>query len=75
MCERQQHFDVSLHPSLPLSLKINKYKSFLKKNRREKQLVSYRRVPIRLSADFSKETLQARRDWQEIFKVMKSRGL
>ena len=25
--------------------------------------------------DFSKETLQARRDWQEIFKVMKSRDL
>ena len=42
---------------------------------REKQLVSYRGVPIRLSADFSKETLQARRDWQEIFQVMKSRDL
>ena len=28
-----------------------------------------------LSADFSKETLQSRRDWQEIFKVMKSRDL
>ena len=42
---------------------------------REKQLVTYRGVPIRLSADFSKETLQARRDWQEIFKVMKIRDL
>ena len=42
---------------------------------REKQLLIYRRVPIRLSADFSKETLQARRGWQEIFKVMKSRDL
>ena len=39
---------------------------------REKQLVTYRGVPIRLSADFSKETLQARRDWQGIFKMMKS---
>ena len=29
-------------------------------------------VPIGLSVDFSKETLQARREWQEIFKVMKS---
>ena len=36
------------------------------------QLITYRGVPIRLSADFSKETLQARRDWQAIFKVMKS---
>ena len=42
---------------------------------REKQLVTYREVPMRLSVDFSKETLQARRDWQEIFKVMKSRDL
>ena len=35
----------------------------------------YRGVPIRLSVDFSKETLQARRDWQEVFKVMKSKDL
>ena len=35
----------------------------------------YRGIAIRLLADFSKETLQARRDWQEIFKVMKSRDL
>ena len=42
---------------------------------REKKLVTYRGVPIRLLADFSKETLQARRDWQETFKVMKSRDL
>ena len=38
-------------------------------------LVTYRQVSIRLSADFSKETLQAKRDWQEIFKVMESRDL
>ena len=36
----------------------------------EKKLVTYRGVPIRLSAEFSKETLQARRNWQEVFKVM-----
>ena len=42
---------------------------------RERQVITYRGVLIRLSADFSKETLQARRDWQEIFKVMKSRDL
>ena len=39
---------------------------------RERQRVTYKGVPIRLSADFSKETLQARRDWPEVFKVMKS---
>ena len=42
---------------------------------REKQRVTYKGVPIRLSAEFSKETLQARRDWQEVFKVMKSKDL
>ena len=52
-----------------------KDKERILKAAREKQLVTYREVPIRLSADFSKETLQARRDWQEIFKVMKSRDL
>ena len=45
------------------------------KEARERQLVTYGGVLIRLSADFSKETLQARRDWQEIFKVVKSRDL
>ena len=42
---------------------------------REKKLVTYRGAPIRLSADFPKETLQAKRDWQEIFTVLKSRDL
>ena len=37
----------------------------------EKELVTHRGVPIRLSADFSEKTLQARWDWQKIFKVMK----
>ena len=42
---------------------------------REKQRVIYKGVPLRLSADFSKETLQARWDWQEVFQVRKSKGL
>ena len=42
---------------------------------REKQVVTYRGIPIKLSADFSKETLQARRDCQDIFKFMKSRDV
>ena len=42
---------------------------------REKQLVTYKGTPLRLSAGFSTETLHARRDWQEIFKVMKSKDL
>ena len=42
---------------------------------REKDTVTYKGVPIRLSANFSKETLQARRSWQEVFKVMKDQDL
>ena len=34
---------------------------------REKDTVNYKELPIRLSADFSKETLQARRGWKEVF--------
>ena len=52
-----------------------KDKERILKAEKEKETVTYRGVPIRLSADFSKETLQARRDRQEIFKVMKSRDL
>ena len=40
---------------------------------REKDTVIYKGVPIRLSADFSKETLQARRGWKEVFQVMKGK--
>ena len=42
---------------------------------REKDMVTYKGLPIRLSADFSKETLQARRGWKEVFKVMKVKDL
>ena len=42
---------------------------------REKDTVTYKGVPISLSADFSKETLQARRGWQEVFEVMKDKDL
>ena len=42
---------------------------------REKETVTYKGLPIRLSADFSKETLKARRGWKEVFEVMKGKGL
>ena len=38
---------------------------------REKQQVTYTGNPICLIADLSAETLQARREWQDIFEVMK----
>ena len=42
---------------------------------RDKDTVTSEGVPIRLSADFSKETLQGRRGWQEVFQVMKGKDL
>ena len=52
-----------------------KDKERILKASREKQIINHIGVPIRLSADFSKETLQAGRDWQEVFKVVKSKDL
>ena len=40
-----------------------KDKERILKKAREKQEVTYKGAPIRLAADFSKETLQARREW------------
>ena len=42
---------------------------------REKETVTYKGVPIRLIADFSKETLQTRRGWKEVFQVLKGKDL
>ena len=42
---------------------------------RGKQEVTYNGAPIRLASDFLIEMLRARREWQEIFHVMKTRGL
>ena len=41
----------------------------------EKQQITYKGIPIRLTADLSAETLQERREWQDIFKVMKGKKL
>ena len=52
-----------------------KDKERLLKAAREKETVTYKGVPVRLSADFSKGTLQARRGWKEVLRVMKSKDL
>ena len=44
-----------------------KDKERLLKGAREKQEVAYKEAWIRLAADFSLETLPARKEWQEIF--------
>ena len=52
-----------------------KDKERILKAAREKQSVNYKGTPIRLSAHFSTETLQARREWQDIFKALKGKRL
>ena len=52
-----------------------KEKERILKAARGKETVTYKGVPIRLSADFSKETLQERRSWKEVFEVMKGKDL
>ena len=52
-----------------------KNKEQLLKVTREKRQITYKRTPIRLTAVFSAETLQARREWHDIFKVIKGKNL
>ena len=41
---------------------------------REKQSINYKGTPVSLAADFSTETLQARKEWQDMFKVLKGKN-
>ena len=59
----------------PIIIKLSKVKDkgSILKAAREKQLVLYKGTPIRLKANFSAETLQAKREWHDIFKVLKEK--
>ena len=48
-----------------------KHKEQILKAAREKQQITHKGIPIRITADLSTENLQARREWQNILKVMK----
>ena len=52
-----------------------KHKEQILKAAREKQQITHKGIPIRITANLSIETLQARRDWQEILKVIKVKNL
>ena len=58
-----------------IKLTKSKHKEKILKAAREKQQVIYKGNPIYLIADLSAETLQARRKWQDIFKVLKGKNL
>ena len=58
-----------------IKLTKTKHKEKILKPAREKQHVTYKGNPIHLTADLSAETLQARSEWQHIFKVLKGKNL
>ena len=61
----------------PRQIKLTKikHKEQILKAAREKQQITHKGIPIRLTGDLSIETLQARRQWQDILKVMKEKNL
>ena len=58
-----------------IKLTKTKHKERILKTARDKQQVTYKGNSIPLTADLSAETLQARREWQDIFKVLKGKNL
>ena len=79
--QEAQRVQKKLHPKRNTPRHINikspkiKDKETILKAARGKERVTYKRVPIRLSADFSTEILQARRGWKEVFEIMKGKDL
>ena len=52
-----------------------KYKEKILKAERKKQQITHKGIPIRITGDLSAETLQARKEWHDILKVMKRKNL
>ena len=64
------------HPRhILIKLMKSKHKEQILKEARVKQQIAHKGIPIRITADLSIETLQARREWQDILKVMKKKNL
>ena len=72
-CRRHSRRNMPRH--ILIKLTKTKHKERIIKAAREKQQVIYKGNHIRLTADLSVETLQARRECQGIFKVLKRKTL
>lgn len=68
-----------MNPSRPtirhIIIKVGKVKGRILTATRIKQGSTCKGTPVRLSADLSAETLQARRKWHDVFKVLKGKNL
>ena len=62
------------HPNKHIKLTKIKHKEQILKAETIIQII-HKGIPIRITADFSIQTLQARREWQDILKVMKENNL
>ena len=51
------------------------HKEKILKAAKEKQQITHKGIPIWVTADLSIETLQARREWKDIVKVIKEKNL
>ena len=58
-----------------IKLTKTKHKERILKAAREKQQVTYKGNPICLTVDLLAETVQARREWQDIFQVLKGKNI
>ena len=58
-----------------IKLRETKNKEKILKAAKEKQQVTYKGNPVCLTANLSAETLQASREWKDIFKVLKGKNL
>ena len=56
-----------------IKLTKTKHKERILKAAREKQQATYKGNPVHLTADLSAESLQARKEWQDIFKGLKGK--
>ena len=76
-----QSFPYSINPRrktsrhILIKLRKIKFQENILKAARKKQQITYKGIPIRLSADISAESMKAKREWQDIFKVMKGKNL
>ena len=75
--EQKVPYRINLRRNTPRHILIKpskiKYKEKILKAAREKQRITYKGIAIRLTADLSAETLQARTEWHDVSKVMKGK--
>ena len=75
----EQNVPDTVNPSRPtirhIIIKVGKVKERILTATKIKQGSTYKGTPVRLSADLSAETLQARRKWYGAFKVLKGKNL